>query len=379
MPHAVYIHIPFCEQICHYCDFNKLLIDRQPVDEYLDYLAIEIEKTIKKSPTKNISSIYLGGGTPTALKTHQLEKLMQIINKYFGRYIPNTEFTVEANPSVTDREKLETLKKYGANRLSIGVQAFQDSLLESLNRNHREKDIEEMIAAAREIGFHNISIDLMFSLPGQSLSMFKQSIKKAISFDVEHISAYSLQIEPKTVFYIRHQRGLLKETPQELEAEMFELLMTEMKDNGYTQYEISNFAKSGHESKHNLTYWSNDEYYGFGAGAHSYVDGNRIANAGPLKKYMGLIKEKGFPYLSVHEVPIKEKMEEEMFLGLRKLKGVSKQIFKEKFGKELTTFFEKQIEELIRRKLIEDDGQYIKLTHQGILLGNEVFQEFIGI
>jgi oxygen-independent coproporphyrinogen III oxidase len=379
MPNAVYIHIPFCEQICHYCDFNKFLIERQPVDEYLNSLKLEMEHTIQKYPYEQISSIYIGGGTPTSLSSEQLEKLLKIINDVFGPDIPRCEYTVEANPSVTDRKKLEVLKKYGVNRLSIGVQAFQDVLLESLNRNHREEDIKAMIKAAREIGFRNISIDLMFSLPGQSLSMFQESIRKAVSFEVEHISAYSLQIEPKTVFYIRHQKGLLTAAPQELEAEMFELLMKEMTQSGYLQYEISNFTKSDYESKHNLTYWNNEEYYGFGAGAHSYVYGNRNANAGPLKKYIGLIKENGFPYMSVHEVPKHEIMEEEMFLGLRKIRGVSKRLFQEKFGIELTTVFENQITQLLKRHLIVDDGEFIKLTHEGILLGNEVFQEFIGI
>jgi oxygen-independent coproporphyrinogen-3 oxidase len=379
MPNAVYIHIPFCEQICHYCDFNKLLIERQPVDDYLSYLELEMKNTIQKFPFDKIDSIYIGGGTPTSLNTYQMEKLLETVQKFFGSNIVNIEYTVEANPSVTDREKLAILKKYGVNRLSIGVQAFQDDLLASINRNHRESDIKVMIAHARELGFENISIDLMFGLPNQTLSMFKESIEKAISLQTEHISAYSLQVEPKTVFYIRQQKGKLKLPAQELEAEMFQVLIDEMKRNNFNQYEISNFSNTNYESKHNLTYWYNQEYYGFGAGAHSYLQNKRIANAGPLKKYMSLLDQSGLPHVTTHLVTTSESMEEEMFLGLRKLKGVSKKVFKEKYGEELESVFAEQVIKLQARDLLVDDGEFVKLTGKGIFLGNEVFQEFIGV
>jgi oxygen-independent coproporphyrinogen-3 oxidase len=288
------------------------------------------------------------------------------------------EYTVEANPEQTTKEKLAVLKKHGVNRLSIGAQAFQPSLLKELGRTHNSGHVEQTLADARAIGIDNLSIDLMFGLPGQTMEMFKESISAAAELGVPHISSYSLQVEPKTVFYIRSQKGQLKLPAQELEAEMFEYLISELKRNGYEQYEISNFAKPGYESLHNLQYWDNNEYYGFGAGAHSYMNGIRRVNAGPLKKYMNLIQVKGFPYTEENTLTEAEKMEEEMFMGLRKRSGVSCKVFEDRYGKPLADVFGPQIKALIERGLLEKDGEIIRLTHSGILLGNEVFSEFIG-
>jgi len=377
---AAYLHIPFCAQICHYCDFNKVFLKGQPVEEYLRAMESEMKNTIEAYPTKDLQTIFVGGGTPTALNENQLEMFLTSINQYF---IPLTneslEFTFEANPGDLSKEKLHILKDAGVNRLSFGVQTFDDDLLKVIGRTHRRSDVFETIDLARNVGFSNISMDLMYALPTQSIDSFKETLETAFTLEVEHFSAYSLIIEPKTVFYNLMKKGKLSLPTQDNEAKMYEIVMEYMEKKNYHQYEISNFTKSGFESRHNLTYWNNDEYYGIGAGAHSYVAGKRVENAGPLKKYMTKIVETGLPHTNAHTVTINEKMEEEMFLGLRKTAGVSKQKFFNKYGKEIKSVFGKETEEQINKGLLEETPETVRLTHEGKLLGNEVFQAFIGI
>lgn len=376
MVQSVYLHIPFCEKICYYCDFNKVFIKNQPVDEYLQTMATEMKNTIERFCDKRMKTIYVGGGTPTSLNVKQLEVFLHSIRSHFIFADP-FEFTFEANPSNVDEEKLRLLKDFGVNRLSIGVQAFQQSLLERIGRDHTEKEIYTMIETARKIGFDNISIDLMFGLPSQTVNMFEESLQKAIELNVEHISAYSLQVEPKTIFYNEMKKGLLKLPSEDVEAEMFRLLIDRLTNHHFIHYEISNFAKLGKESKHNLTYWNNDEYYGIGAGAHSYVSGIRRRNAGPLKHYMKRIQETGFPYMEEIHLSEREQMEEELFLGLRKRDGVSISKFEQKFNKRMDEIYGEVIEDLISKGLLERKGDRIRLTDQGVFLGNEVFQAFL--
>lgn len=378
MTKAAYLHIPFCEQICHYCDFNKFYLKGQPVDEYLQALEQEMILTLKKYPTNGLETIFVGGGTPTSLNEKQLEWFVQSIN----RNLPmsnNVEFTFEANPGDLTKGKLQILKDAGVNRLSLGVQTFNDELLKSIGRVHRAKDVYQTVENAKSIGFQNISIDLIFSLPTQTITDFKESLTEAFTLDIQHYSAYSLIIEPKTVFYNLLQKGKLPTPGEDMEAAMYELLMEEMEQHGYSQYEISNFSKTGYESKHNLTYWDNEYYYGFGAGAHSYVNGWRRSNAGPLKKYMEQVAAGNLPIIQEHQTSKAEQIEEEMFLGLRKTAGVSIAHFIGKFEIDPRQLFEKEIADLIAKKWIEMKDDNIYLTKTGRLLGNEVFQSFLGV
>ncbi|MBS2969758.1 oxygen-independent coproporphyrinogen III oxidase [Metabacillus sp. KIGAM252] len=379
MVKAAYVHIPFCEYICHYCDFNKIFIQNQPVELYLDYLNTEIAQVMQKHDKQKLDTIFIGGGTPTALDESQLTQLMTSISRHLLPSDKQIEFTVEANPGDLSYEKMRLLKSFGVNRFSIGVQSFEDRLLEKIGRVHRKQDVLRTVEDAKKAGFDNLSIDLMFGLPGQTAEDFERTLDLALSLDVQHFSAYSLIIEPKTVFYNLVQKGKLPLPPQEEEARMYELLMSRMEQAGFHQYEISNFSSPGMESRHNLTYWDNEEYFGFGAGAHGYVDGMREVNAGPLKKYMALIDESGSPITTRHKVTEDEQMEEELFLGLRKSAGVSKQVFKNKFGKELTDVFCEPIKVQKQKGLLEEDESSIFLSVQGRLLGNEVFQSFIGL
>lgn len=376
---SAYIHIPFCEHICHYCDFNKVFLQGQPVDEYIEMLKKEMRLQLKTYPTDELDTIFVGGGTPTSLNESQLALLCEFIEQELPFNKKAGEYTFEANPGELSREKLEILYRAGVNRLSFGVQSFNDELLQKIGRTHRAVDVYETLALAQDVGFSNISIDLIYGLPGQTLDDFKETLNQALALDLPHYSSYSLIVEPKTVFYNSMQKGKLNLPPQELEAAMYELVMETMEQHGLHQYEISNFSKPGFESRHNLTYWDNLEYYGIGAGAHGYTAGKRIANHGPLKKYINSLKQDDLPVLEEHLVPVHEQMEEEMFLGLRKIEGVSFARFKERFSVEMTEIFAKPLEQQVEKGLliIEDNG--VRLTRQGKLLGNEVFQAFLGI
>lgn len=377
MIQSAYIHIPFCQHICHYCDFNKMFIDRQPVEQYLDYLEKEIENTVQHIPFGQLQTIFVGGGTPTALNMTQTERLLSIIDKHLRPRAAGYELTFEANPGDVPKEKLALLIEGGVNRLSFGVQTFQEDLLKKLGRTHTKQDVVKSVEDAKNAGFFNINLDLIYALPTQTMEDVRKTIQEAYALDVPHFSAYSLIVEPKTVFYNMMQKGKLPLPSEEHEAQMYELVMDEMNKNGYYQYEISNFSKAGYESRHNLTYWNNEEYYGFGAGAHGYTAGKRTQNAGPLKKYFTAIDETGFPYMSAHTVSKQEQMEEELFLGLRKTEGVSKGTFFQKFGLHLDVIFQKQIEENTRLGLMEETAGAVRLTRKGKLLGNEVFQSFL--
>ncbi|PRR93247.1 MULTISPECIES: radical SAM family heme chaperone HemW [unclassified Bacillus (in: firmicutes)] len=375
---AAYIHIPFCEHICHYCDFNKFFIKTQPVDEYLAALEKEMQHTIEQKGEQELKTIFIGGGTPTSLTVSQLDQLMNSIHRVLKPAKNLVEFAVEANPDELSLEKLHVLKAAGVNRLSFGVQTFEDDLLKKIGRVHQKKDVLTSFERARAVGFDNISLDLMFGLPHQEKHHVMNSLETAFSLGAEHYSVYSLIVEPKTVFYNLMQKGKLHLPPQEREAEMYELVMDEMERHGLKQYEISNYAKPGFESQHNLTYWSNEDYFGFGAGAHGYVDGIRNVNAGPVKHYLELIEETGFPYKETHQVTKAEQIEEEMFLGLRKIEGVKSADFQAKYGAAPEALFSTVLEELEEKGLIVKDDIGICLTRKGKLLGNEVFQAFLG-
>ena len=373
---SAYLHIPFCEHICHYCDFNKVYLKGQPVDDYLKALEQEMKMTLTQYPTTSLETIFVGGGTPTSLTEKQLYQFCESIN----RNLPmdeTIEFTFEANPGDLTAGKLEILKEAGVNRISLGVQTFNEELLQKIGRVHKAKDVYQTIDKAKSIGFENISIDLIFSLPSQTLTDFKETLKEAFSLDITHYSAYSLIIEPKTVFYNLLKKGKLPTPGEDVEASMYELLMEEMEKHGFNQYEISNFSKPGYESRHNLTYWNNDSYYGFGAGAHSYLNGIRRSNIGPLKRYMEQINNGILPVMEEHQTSKIEQMEEEMFLGLRKTAGVAIPHFIEKFAEDPLQLFEKEIRELTAKQWLDVGKNHIFLTKKGRLLGNEVFQAFL--
>ncbi|EFX53292.1 putative oxygen-independent coproporphyrinogen III oxidase [Streptococcus cristatus ATCC 51100] len=370
-PTSAYVHIPFCTQICYYCDFSKVFIKNQPVDSYLEHLIEEYDSY----DIKKLRTLYIGGGTPTALSAPQLAFLLEkLTDKLDLSYLE--ELTIEANPGDLDQEKIAVLKDSPVNRVSLGVQTFNDRMLKQIGRSHLEKDIYENIANLKKAGFDNISIDLIYALPKQTMEDVKTNVAKAIALDIPHMSLYSLILENHTVFMNRMRRGKLPLPKEDLEAEMFEYIISELEKAGFEHYEISNFSKPGFESRHNLMYWDNAEYYGIGAGASGYVNGVRYKNHGPIRHYLQAV-EAGNARVQEEVLTLNEKMEEEMFLGLRKKSGVSKKRFEEKFGLSFEDQYGAVVSELTEQGLLVPDKDIVRMTKQGLFLGDTVAEKFI--
>ena len=370
-PSSAYVHIPFCTQICYYCDFSKVFIKNQPVDAYLEHL---IQET-RSYEIGKLRTLYIGGGTPTALSAQQLAYLLTELPKVMD-LSEVEEFTIEANPGDLDPDKISVLKDSQVNRVSLGVQTFDNKMLKKIGRSHQEQDIYDNIRHLKQAGFDNISIDLIYALPGQSMDQVKENVAKAIDLDIPHMSLYSLILENHTVFMNRMRRGKLPLPKEELEAEMFEYIIEELEKAGFEHYEISNFSKPGFESRHNLVYWDNAEYYGLGAGASGYVDGIRYKNHGPIRHYLEAV-EAGKARITEEHLTLEEKMEEELFLGLRKKTGVSKARFEEKFGVSFDQRYGQVVASLTEQGLLVPDDKQVRMTKRGLFLGDTVAEKFI--
>lgn len=377
MARAIYLHIPFCEQICYYCDFNKFFLKHQPVDQYVDALGKEIRMYAAQHPPEElIESVYIGGGTPTSMSTDQLRRVIETVSSEFP-LSKGAEFTVEVNPGSCSDEKMAMLKETGVNRLSIGVQTFDAKLLKAINRDHKPMDANKTIQLALSHGITDLSIDLMFGLPNQTMEQWYDTLQQALELPITHISAYSLKVEPKTVFYQWERQGRLHRPSEDQEADMYNLLVSEAAKADFQQYEISNFSRGQYQSRHNLVYWNNEEYYGFGAGAHGYLNVERYANHGPLPKYLKAIESGKRPTFEEHSVPLFEQKEEFMFMGLRKLNGISLDEYESRYGEQVAETFPGVMDELIEEGLLVMDGEHIRLSTEGKLLGNQVFEKFL--
>ena len=370
-PTSAYVHIPFCTQICYYCDFSKVFIKNQPVDSYLEHLLEEF----RSYDIQKLRTLYIGGGTPTALSAPQLEVLLDGLTENLDLSVLE-ELTIEANPGDLDADKIAVLKNSAVNRVSLGVQTFDDKMLKKIGRSHLEKDIYENIDRLKLAGFDNISIDLIYALPGQTMEQVKENVAKAIGLDIPHMSLYSLILENHTVFMNRMRRGKLPLPKEELEAEMFEYIIAELERAGFEHYEISNFSKLGFESRHNLMYWDNAEYYGIGAGASGYVNGVRYKNHGPIRHYLSAVEE-GNARITEEHLSQKEQMEEEMFLGLRKKSGVSMARFEEKFGRSFDGLYGEIVRDLVQQGLMQIENDRVRMTKRGLFLGDTVAERFI--
>ncbi|HFD0777338.1 TPA: radical SAM family heme chaperone HemW [Streptococcus agalactiae] len=370
-PTSAYVHIPFCTQICYYCDFSKVFIKNQPVDAYLQALIREF----RSYDITELRTLYIGGGTPTSISAVQLDYLLTELSRDLNL---NTleEFTIEANPGDLTVDKIEVLQKSAVNRVSLGVQTFNDKHLKRIGRSHNEAQIYSTIDALKTAGFQNISIDLIYALPGQTMDDVRSNVAKALSLNIPHLSLYSLILEHHTVFMNKMRRGKLHLPTEDLEAEMFEYIISEMERNGFEHYEISNFTKPGFESRHNLMYWDNVEYYGVGAGASGYLDGIRYRNRGPIQHYLKGGSE-GNVRLSEEVLSKNEMMEEELFLGLRKKEGVSIGKFEQKFGTSFEKRYGQIVQELQSDGLLKENNGFIQMTKKGLFLGDTVAEKFI--
>ena len=373
---GLYIHIPFCRQKCLYCDFPSWAGKEGQMQGYVGALTKEIRKRGTEYTDKQVVSVFFGGGTPTTLTIPMLEQLMQAVFESWN-IAEDAEITTEANPGMLDGEMAAALKKMGFNRLSMGVQAWQNRLLKELGRIHTIEVFRENFKAVREAGFTNINTDLMFALPNQTMEDWQETVKNIVAMNPEHISAYSLIIEEGTPFYDRYEKGELKPAEEELDREMYHWAVDYLAEHGYEQYEISNFAKKGRQSRHNRIYWQAEEYLGMGLGSHSYMNGERFHNIYDLQEYIRADGDVSLLKEDIERITEEDALAEFMFLGLRLAEGVSFAGFEERFGQGMKNIYGSQIEELVKDGLLEEDGIGIRLTKRGVDISNYVFEKFL--
>lgn len=370
---GIYIHIPFCKRKCAYCDFISFDNKSDSINEYIDAIKKEIITNKEKIKTKEyvVTTIYIGGGTPSFINSSFIVEVLNVVKEVFN-VSKNAEITIEVNPGTVTVGKLQDYKEAGINRLSIGLQETDDNLLKLIGRIHTFDDFLETYKLARKVGFNNINVDLMIGLPKQTIENVKKSLARIVELNPEHISVYSLIVEDGTKMEKLISGGILELPEEELERQEYWTVKEKLEEAGYKHYEISNFAKEGFESKHNLNCWLQKEYLGFGVAAHSYFNGIRYSNVETLKEYLDG-KE-----CIIHEVQDEEsKMKEYMLLGLRKIDGVKISEFKNKFQDNPIIIFKKELNKLVEEDLLEVDLDNIRLTNKGIDLANIVWEEFV--
>ncbi len=358
MVKSIYIHIPFCKTICSYCDFCKMYYDDKLINKYLDSLEKEIKSKYKNEV---IETLYIGGGTPSILNIDELKRLFKIIKSF--NLSKNIEFTFECNIDI-EEEKLKLLYKNRVNRLSFGIQTFNKKHLKFLNRNHTKEEVFEKVKEAKNIGFNNINIDLIYAIPGETIKDLENDLNLFLSLNIEHISCYSLIIEKNTILYNKN----IKNIDQDLDYKMYELINKKLEK--YNHYEISNYSIKGYESKHNLTYWNNLEYYGFGLSSSGYIDNIRYDNTRSINDYVN-----GKYVLDSHKLDINETIENEFILGFRKIKGINKKDFYNKY--KLNVNDNVNIKKLIKNNKLIDENEYIFVNPKFIYVENSILEEFI--
>lgn len=369
---SLYIHIPFCKQKCFYCDFPSYARLEDLKEDYVKALCKEIKN---KASKYRIKSIFIGGGTPSYLNEDEIEQILNKISKLDLE--DNIEFTMECNPGTLTEEKLKIMLKGGVNRISMGLQAVQNSILKEIGRIHTFKVFEENYNLAREIGFKNINVDLMFGLPNQSIEEWEESLRKIASLKPEHISAYSLIIEEDTGFYKLWENNKLLLPNEEEERIMYSKAKEILESYGYKQYEISNYAKEGYECYHNKVYWKCEEYLGLGSASSSFINERRIKNIEDVKTYIERINKNESIIDEVIENKNKDNIEEFIFMGLRMLEGINLSEFKNKFNTNIEDIYKEVIEKNIKNNLLIIENNRLKLTSKGIELSNSVMSDFI--
>ncbi len=360
MTTSAYIHIPFCEHICTYCDFCKRYNYDYIIDRYLDSLKEDILDNYKGEKLK---TIYIGGGTPSSLNLKQLTKLMEIVKLL--KLDSDYEFTFECNPENINEEKLILLKKNGVNRISLGVESTHNKYLKYLGRNHDFKMVKERVTLIKKF-INNINVDLIYALPNEKINDLKEDLSNIVKLNVNHVSTYSLEIHDNTILGIKKTKPIV----EDLDSDMYNTICSYLKENGYTHYEVSNFCKDNYYSRHNMVYWKNEEYYGFGLGASGYVDNYRYDNTRSMVNYV-----KGKRCLKKEKVNKKDKISYELILGFRLINGINKNDFKNKYNLELVDQY--NIKELINKKYLIDDGKNIKVSYDKIYVENSILENFV--
>lgn len=374
--HGIYIHIPFCEQKCRYCDFLSFPGDHMKEKErYVDALCEEMRLRIQ-GKWRTPQTIFIGGGTPTALTAACLERLLKALSASVA--IENVEeFTVEANPGTIDEEKLALMRRYGVDRLSFGVQSFDDMLLRRIGRIHTAQDAVEAVAWARQSGFDNINLDLMYGLPGQTATQWQETIDRALALAPSHLSLYQLIVEEGTAIARQLAEGALLPIDEDGAAEWFVRQRDWLAASGYAQYEVSNYAQPGYASKHNQLYWRLDDYLGLGLGATSWIRPMRCVNTSDLQAYCAALESGVLPSPESETLTRDEQMSESVFMALRMNEGLSRARFRSLYGVDVVEVFPDAVREGCSRDWLTLDEASLKLTDAGRLVGNWVFELFI--
>jgi oxygen-independent coproporphyrinogen-3 oxidase len=374
LPRAAYIHVPFCAHRCGYCDFTLIARRDDLVGDYLRSLEREIvnSRIPHGSP---LDTLFFGGGTPTHPTVDELRALLQIVHRQF-QFDAASEITVEANPLDLTDEKIRLLADSGVNRISLGVQSFSPAALKLLERDHLPADITDVMQRLRP-AFSNISLDLIFGVPGQPLQDWRDTLRRAIDLDPSHISTYGLTFEQGTAFWTRRERGDLASADEELERDQYAVAMDELVAAGFDHYEISNFARPGDQCRHNHVYWSGDEYWAFGPGAARYLNGRRETNIRSVLGWLGRLERNESPVADSEELDAAHRARELLYLGLRRNAGVTRDTFFRRTGFELDDLSSQAILEQTQLGLLEDDGSRIRLTREGRFIADRVVMAFL--
>ncbi len=377
---GIYVHIPFCKQKCYYCDFISYANKEEKTKEYVKCIQKEIEIESKKysKDEYEITTIYLGGGTPSYISALYIENIINVIKLNYN-VKDNAEITIEINPGTVNEEKILIYEKIGINRVSIGLQTTNDKLLKQIGRIHTYEEFLNCYKLVSKSKIDNINVDLMLALPNQTIEDLEESLQKVINLKPNHISLYSLILEEGTKLEKMVSENIVKLPEEDMEREMYWKTKRILEKNGYNHYEISNFAKEGYKSKHNMNCWSQKEYLGFGVAAHSYVNRKRYCNTNNIEEYISNIK-KGKIENNRTVCEIQNKIDEQkefMMLGLRKIDGIDIQEFKNKFVENPIYVFHKELEKLVNKDLVEIDLDKIKLTNKGLDFANLVWEEFV--
>ncbi|MDH3256933.1 MAG: radical SAM family heme chaperone HemW [Nitrospinota bacterium] len=375
-PIGLYLHIPYCLHKCGYCDFNSHNINEAEMESYVRALLMEMEQAAKGAKDRRVTTIFFGGGTPTTLPFADLARILEACRRHF-QVDPEAEITCEANPATIPQTDLAQLREAGFNRLSIGVQSFDQDELKRLERVHSVDEVYLTVERARQAHFENLSLDLIFGLPGQTASRWESNLQKAIDLDTDHMSAYNLTIEPDTVFYKQQSQGQLTMPPDDFQRELFEITIDTLTKAGYEHYEISNYAKPGKQCRHNLNYWVDGDFIGLGAGASSAFNGERYKNVNLPARYIAQINQTQTAVESRETPDRRQRMGEAVMLGLRLKQGLNLNTFAKQFGISFHDAFGDTVTRLGKMGLIELRNGQAALTREGLFLADSVIVEFI--
>lgn len=373
-PRAAYVHVPFCIHRCGYCDFTVITNRDDLIDVYLQCLERELRSTLQNP--KPVETLFVGGGTPSYLNAQQLKRLLKLLREWLPLE-QSGEFSIECNPEQFTSDRMEVMQQAGVNRISLGVQSLDEQHLRILERSHNAGDVESVVDRLLKFGLSNVAIDLIFAVPNQALADWKRTLQRVVEFPIKHVSTYGLTWEKGTAYWTRRMKEQLRPVGEEEERSMYEVAMEFLPDQGFEQYELSNFAKAGFASRHNQVYWRGEPYWGFGPGAASYIDGVRATNHRSVTQWIKLTESGQSPIQSTEKLNSEDHAREAVMLGLRQVVGISIEEFHQRYGHELRELAPAAWQMLLDEQLLEETGSHVRLTQKGRFVADSVMSEFL--